>query len=100
MSCLSGRTSSAIDMLRKSVHVFPDGSAVSAIDMLWQCLLETASAIDMLWRSRPSLLFFEDHLVSLLPGHLVFLRLLGFLIVLLLPVVWSKSFIVILSVCF
>ena len=59
----------------------------------------TASAIDMLWRSRLGLLsFFEDHLASLLPGCRVLTFIfVGFLIVLLLPVMGLKSVVVVLS---
>ena len=98
--------------------------AASAIDMLLQhhivdfvlCCLrnwyasavlcwlhEIASAIDMLWRSRPSLplFFFEDHLASLLPGCRVLIFIfVGFLIVLLLPLMGLKSVVVILVICF
>ncbi len=82
------------------MYVLFDGSAASAIDMLWQLFLgsfsETASAIDMLWRS----FLLEYHLVLLLPGCRVFLSSHWVLILLLLPLVWLKSIVVILSVCF
>ena len=105
--------------------MFPDGSAASAIVVIWQhcvvdfvCIVlllqlicfgstvfwlhETASAIDMLWRSRPSLLlFFEDQLASFLPGCWVLIFIfVGFLIVLLLPLMGLKSVVVVLFICF
>jgi hypothetical protein len=83
----------------------------------WMSVYSTASAIDMLWQfyalvawdrfcdwyalevsSWSSLFFFEDHLASLLPGCRVLTFIfVGFLIVLLLPVMGLKSVVVVLS---
>jgi hypothetical protein len=103
--CLFG-AASAIDMLLQHCVVecvcivLPLQLICFGSPMFW--LHETASAIDMLWRSRLGLLFFfEDHLASLLPGCRVLIFIfVGFLIVLLLPLMGLKSVVVVLFICF